>query len=239
MARTVRSGRGKKGATDANPSGASASRSAATPPAAQATDAAPRARKSAERREAILNAALDEFSARGFAAARLDDVAARAGVAKGTIYLHFADKEALFQDIVRTLIVPVVSAVEIMPPPGVPVRVILNGLIDVFIREVYGTRRRDVIRLMMTEGPRFPALAEFYYHSVVERALAGMRVLIGAAIARGELRDDTLLRFPQLIIAPAMLAVIWSGLFERFAPLDVKALMKSHLDVYFGQEAAT
>jgi hypothetical protein len=92
---------------------------------------------------------------------------------------------------------------------------------------------------MMTEGPRFPALAEFYYHSVVERALAGMRVLIGAAIARGELRDDTLLRFPQLIIAPAMLAVIWSGLFERFAPLDVKALMKSHLDVYFGQEAAT
>jgi AcrR family transcriptional regulator len=238
MARTVRSGRGKKGAADANPSGASASRSAATPPAAQATDAAPRARKSAERREAILNAALDEFSSRGFAAARLDDVAARAGVAKGTIYLHFADKEALFQEIVRAMIVPVVSAVEVAPPPGMPVRTVLNVLIDRFVQDVYGTRRRDVIRLMMTEGPRFPALAEFYYRNVVERALKGMRVLLTAAIERGELRDDALLRFPQLIVAPAMMAVVWSGLFERFAPLDVAALMKSHLDLYFGREPA-
>lgn len=233
MARKTSKTSGRKTAEAAQ----QASHGSAPDLAGQAASA--RTRKSAERREAILYAALEEFSARGYAAARLEDVAARAGVAKGTIYLHFADKEALFQDIVRTLIVPVISAVEITPPPGVPVRAVLNGLIDVFIREVYGTRRRDVIRLMMTEGPRFPALAEFYYHNVVERALAGMRVLIGAAIARGELRDDTLLRFPQLIIAPAMLAVIWSGLFERFAPLDVKALMKSHLDVYFGQEAAT
>src|SRR5665213_4554440 len=68
-----------------------------------------RARKSAERRAAILAAALDEFAARGFAATRLDDVAQRAGVAKGTIYLHFADKETLFQELIRTALVPLIG----------------------------------------------------------------------------------------------------------------------------------
>ena len=87
-----------------------------------------RAQKAAARREAILSAALDEFSARGFASARLDDIAERAGVAKGTIYLYFADKEALFQDIVRTMIVPVVAVVEHVPPPDVPIRAVLENI---------------------------------------------------------------------------------------------------------------
>src|ERR1700757_4306232 len=71
-----------------------------------------RAERAAARRSAILEAALDEFSARGFAGARLDDVAQRAGVAKGTIYLHFKDKEALFQELVRTMLGPLVAGLE-------------------------------------------------------------------------------------------------------------------------------
>src|SRR5215470_12768045 len=69
----------------------------------------PRAERQAAKREAILAAALDEFSARGFAATRLDDIAKRADVAKGTIYLYFRDKESLFQELVRTMLSPVVS----------------------------------------------------------------------------------------------------------------------------------
>ena len=68
-----------------------------------------RAERAAERRGAIIEAAMDEFIARGFAATRLDDVAKRAGVAKGTIYLHFKDKEALFEELIRTAIVPLVN----------------------------------------------------------------------------------------------------------------------------------
>jgi len=198
-----------------------------------------RARKAAARREAILSAALDEFSARGFTAARLEDVAARADVAKGTIYLHFADKEALFQEIVRTMIVPVIAVVELKPPPEVPTRVVLESLIEIFVREVYGSRRRDVIRLMMTEGPRFPALAEFYYRNVIERALGAMRGLLQRAVARGEISPDTpLLKFPQLIVTPGLFAIIWSGLFDRFDPVDVRALMRAQLDFIFGKERA-
>src|SRR6266478_1913935 len=74
--------------------------------------AGPRAGRRAERRQAILAAALQEFSARGFAAARLDDVAVAAGIAKGTIYLYFRDKEALFQDLIRSEMSPVVATLE-------------------------------------------------------------------------------------------------------------------------------
>jgi AcrR family transcriptional regulator len=190
-----------------------------------------RAEKSEARRQAIVAAALEEFCARGFAATRIDDVAARAGVAKGTIYLHFDDKEALFREIVTTMLVPLVAVLENPPPPDVPLRAVLEGFFDLFVREIYSTQRRNVIRLVMTEGPRFPELAEFHYRNVVARAIAAMRTLLRRARERGEIVDDTLIRFPQLIIAPAMVAIVWSGLFDRFAPLDVDALLRAHLGV--------
>jgi AcrR family transcriptional regulator len=199
----------------------------------------PRARKSAARREAILTAALDEFSSQGFAAARMDDVARRAGVGKGTIYLHFQDKEALFQDLVRTMLVPLVAGLEAARPGDQPVRQLIESFIELFVREVYNTRRRNVLRLVLTEGQRFPTLAEFYYREVVERAMAAMRALLQRAVARGELKDDTLIKFPQLIVAPGIVAVMWSGLFDRFAPLDVTAMMHAHLDLIFGTERAS
>jgi AcrR family transcriptional regulator len=198
-----------------------------------------RAEKSAARRLAILEAALDEFSAQGFAATRIEDVARRAGVAKGTIYLHFHDKEALFQEIVRTMLGPIVSALEALRPGDQPVRPLIASFIDLFVREVYGTKRRNVLRLVMTEGPRFPKLAEFHYREVVERGIAAMRALIERALARGELKHEVLLRFPQLVVAPGIVAIIWSGLFERFAPLDVAGLMHAHLDILFDQESTS
>lgn len=187
-----------------------------------------RAAKSEARRQAIVEAALAEFCARGFAATRIEDVAARAGVAKGTIYLHFDDKAALFREIVGTMLVPLVAVLE-GPPPDIPLRETLAGFFDLFVQEIYSTERRNVLRLVMTEGPRFPELAEFYYRSVVARAIAAMRALLRRAHERGELADDTLIRFPQLIVAPALMAILWSGLFDRFAPLDVRAMLEAHL----------
>src|SRR6266849_6435545 len=98
-----------------------------------------RADKSALRRDAILAAALEQFSACGFAAARLEDVAQRAGVGKGTIYLHFRDKQALFQELVTTMLVPFIANIEALPPVGLPIRVVLERLIDLFVREIYST----------------------------------------------------------------------------------------------------
>jgi AcrR family transcriptional regulator len=198
-----------------------------------------RAQKSAARREAILAAALDEFSTRGFAAARLEDVARRAGVAKGTIYLHFANKEALFQELVRTMLGPLVATLDQLRATDLPMRTVLERFADLFVTEIYGTRRRDVVHLVISEGARFPKLAEFYYREVVERGMAAMRAVLERAVARGEIRYTGLARFPQLVVAPGLVAIIWRGLFDRFAPLDAAAMMRAHIDILLGPRSAS
>ena len=192
-----------------------------------------------ERRAAILAAALEEFAARGFAATRLDDVARRAGVAKGTIYLHFRDKESLFQELVRAMLSPLVGTIEAAALRDLPIRAVVETIVDLFVNEIYGTRRKDVIRLIIAEGSRFPKLAEFYYREVIARVLPVMRARLTLAVERGELPHDALARFPQLLVAPALVSIIWNALFGRLAPLDVRELMRAHLDVLFGARSAT
>ncbi len=193
--------------------------------------------RSAARRETILTAALDEFSSRGFEAARLDDVAKRAGVAKGTIYLYFRDKESLFQELVRAMLTPLVGTIEALGAAEVPIGVLIEQIVDLFVCEIYETRRKDVIRLMITEGRRFPKLAEFYYREVLARIIAAVRALLRRAAARGEV-PEALAEFPQIIAAPGLVAIIWSGLFERFEPLDVRKMMKTHVDLLFAPRRA-
>lgn len=194
-----------------------------------------------ERRAAIVAAGLDEFTAKGFAATRLEDVAKRAGVAKGTIYLHFKDKEALFQELVRTAIGPLVVRIA-HPPIGEGVgsaRAAMEALADSFIRDVIGTRRADIVRMIISEGARFPSLADFYYREVVAHGITGMCKLIQYGIARGEIRNRGLAEFPQLLVGPMVVAVIWQGLFGKHAALDAAAMLRVHLDLIFDEGRAT
>lgn len=196
-----------------------------------------REERSAARREVILAAALEEFSETGFAATRLDDVAARAKIAKGTIYLYFRGKEALFQELVRAMLTPLVGTIEALGNADMMMAQFADRLVDVFVREIYETRRKDVIRLMITEGRRFPKLAEFYYREVLSRIIAAMRVLLKHAAMRGE-APPGLVDFPQILAAPGLIAIVWGGLFGRFEPLDVRAMMKVHVDILFKRRAA-
>jgi len=201
--------------------------------------AASRADRAAERRGAIIEAAMDEFIARGFAATRLDDIAKRAGVAKGTIYLHFKDKESMFEELIRTALVPLTGRLAAPPLTGGSVRDAIEGFARMFVQEVATTRRGDIVRLVVAEGPRFPAIADFYYREVVSRGLAGMRALIELAIARGEIGQKDLARYPQILVAPAIVAVVWQSLFSRHAPLDATEMFRVHLDLIFGERRTT
>lgn len=205
---------------------------------APATRPSKRARAASERRAAILAAGLDEFTAKGFAATRLDDVAKRAGVAKGTIYLHFEDKEALFREMVTVALGPLIARLANPPLAGGSARAALEAFADLFAREVAGTRRGDILRLIIAEGARFPALAEFYYREVVAHGLAGLRKVLDYGIARGEIRNRALPQFPQIVVAPAVVGVIWQGLFGRHAPIDLAAMLRVHLDLIFDEGKA-
>ena len=97
--------------------------------------------------------------------------------------------------------------------------------------EVLGSDRKLLLRLMIAEGPRFPAITAFYHREVVSRGMALMRTVAQRAVARGEFSTDAAARFPQLIVAPLLLAVIWDGLFSKIEPLDVGGLLRAHCDL--------
>jgi AcrR family transcriptional regulator len=194
--------------------------------------------RSAERRETILAAALAEFSARGFEATRLDDVASRAKIAKGTIYLYFRDKESLFQELIRDMLTPLIGTIQTLGAVDLPLAVLADRLADMFVREVYETPRKEIVRLMITEGRRFPKVAEFYYREVLSHIIAGVRAILRRAAERGEV-SPALVDFPQILVAPGLVAIIWGGLFERFEPLDVRAMMKTHVELLLASRKAS
>jgi hypothetical protein len=135
------------------------------------------------------------------------------------------------------MLTPLVGTIEAMGEADVPVALLADRIVDLFVREIYETRRKDVIRLMITEGRRFPKLAEFYYREVLSRVIGAVRALLRRAAARGEIPEG-LADYPQIVAAPGLLAIVWSGLFERFEPLDVRKMMKTHVQLLFSPRRA-
>ncbi len=194
----------------------------------------PRAEKAAVKRRRILEAALEEFAQKGFAAARMEDVARRARVAKGTVYLYFDDKQALFEGLVHEMVIsPLRGVLEMRPARGEGVGQTLRRVLPPAISRVARTRVGDLLRLLIGEGVRFPRLAESYRRLWIEPMTARMRELLAHAHAQGELAHQALVKFPQLLVAPALMAIIWTGLFGRALPLDVQAMLEAHLDIVF------
>ncbi len=190
---------------------------------------------SERRRRAILDAAFDVFTEEGFAAARLDEIAQRAGVAKGTLYLFSKDKEDLFEQVAIDAVAPVLQRVTLIAEQAdLPFGAMLTGLLTLFQREVLDTRRREIMRLVIAEGARFPRIAQFYHREVISRGLAAISSAAGRAHVRGELPSDALTRFPQLLFGPMLLSMIWRGLFESYQPLDVAGLLAAHRDLLLG-----
>lgn len=185
-----------------------------------------------ERRRAILDAALDVFAEHGFNGARMEDVARRAGIAKGTLYLYFKDKTALFEGLVHDAADPIFARLEgeFATFQG-STRDFLLLLFQHIQTEVLSSQRRHIVRLMLSEGERFPVIADFYYREVVSRGLDLLRAINARALEKGEIVSDAALRFPQLIIAPVLLAASWEGLFGRHEPLDLPGMFTAHAEM--------
>ena len=190
-----------------------------------------------DRRRQILDAALDVFAEHGYAAARLEDVAARAGVAKGTIYLYFADKRTLFMELARTAAAPMIERIGELAVADAPIDQMLRSLAVRFETEVLGTRRKEVFRLVIAEAGRFPEIAEFYHRDIVSRMLPLLREVLARAARRGELRVGVEQALPHLFIAPFFMSIIWDGLFGSIEPLDTHALLSAHIDLLTGAGA--
>lgn len=192
-----------------------------------------------QRRAEILTAAFALFAERGFAATRMEDIAVRAGIAKGTVYLHFPDKEALFIELVSGIASPILGEVDaLVQNEAIPPRSAVSMFYALFRREVLETERRHLLRLVLAEGPMFPSVTEFYHREIISKGLGVLRILLRRAVLRGELRNPAITDVPQLVIAPALMSIIWSTLFERYEHLDTQKLFDTFLDTLFLPEAA-
>ena len=184
------------------------------------------------RPQEIVAAAFDEFATKGYAATRLEDVAARAKVSKGLPYLYFKTKEELFKAVIRSVISPLFDAMrERMLSTDMSCEAFLKGPFLSFVQELVGSRRVLIARLLIAEGHKHPELTAFYYEQVIAKGRETLQAFIDRGIERGEFKPTPLRDFPQLLIAPALFAVIWRTLFERHHHLDINALLKTHIDL--------
>jgi AcrR family transcriptional regulator len=192
-----------------------------------------RRRKDARPQE-ILEAALACFAGKGFAATRMDDIAESAGVTKGTIYLYFENKEAVFKALVRESIGTQIGQVlEQAAAFQGPARDLLRMVVST-VGEILRTSDRVVLpKIIVAEAGNFPELARFYREEIIDKGLGALSAVIARGVERGEFRKIDPQHAARLCIAPVLLAAVWRTTFARFdaAPYDYQGFLNTHLDV--------
>jgi AcrR family transcriptional regulator len=185
------------------------------------------------RRDDILAAAKAEFAARGFAGARMEDIARRIGISKAALYLQFDTKEALFRALVEALVgetLPQVLPAEI---GDMPAKQLLTAFIPAALRRIAGGDIAFVPRLIIGEGNKFPELARFYHDMAVNRILGLVERLIQHGIDRGEFRAVDAHHVARSIAGGVMFAALWRTVLEPVGAesLDIEAMARAHLDL--------
>jgi AcrR family transcriptional regulator len=183
----------------------------------------------------IVAAALEVFVERGFAATRLEEVARRAGVTKGTVYLYFSSKEALFKAVVRETIVPVIAQGEALAQsfPG-SARELVERLVREYWRLVGETALAGIPKLMIAEAANFPELARFYYEEVAVRGHRLMAGVLERGIRNGEFRKMDVQFAAKIAMAALMHASVVRRSFASCMPegFDVATYLDTHIDIY-------
>ncbi|MEJ6788466.1 TetR/AcrR family transcriptional regulator [Brevundimonas sp. BR2-1] len=190
-------------------------------------------RRPADRPAEILAAALEVFAERGFQAARLEEVAKRAGVSKGALYLYFETKADLFRAVVTDAISPNLERVKMMAAAAVPFEQAVRMGVGMLARTVVTDRRiTGVVKLVIAESRNHPELATIWHETVVQPGITLMSGLIAAAQARGEVRPGDPRLFAFGIMGPMVLSMVWRETFEPVGaePVDVAKLADQHLD---------
>jgi AcrR family transcriptional regulator len=188
-------------------------------------------RRKEDRPQEITEAAFRVFAEKGYASARVDDVATRAGISKGLLYLYFKTKEELFKAVIKSVVIRRVDALLLaVDETELSSAEFIRGPLLEFMKRVPGSPIAIVIRLLISEGQRHPDLVDYYWDNVVSKGLAVISGFVERGVQRGEFRETAVTNLPQLILAPMMLSTIWRILFAK-RTLDTDKLMETHVDM--------
>ena len=192
-----------------------------------------RARRKAERPAEILDAAFEEFVKNGYAATRLEDVAARAGVTKGTIYFYFETKERVFEEMIRhkaQSFFPDVDRYASELKGSYTAR--LRELIAFVYRRLGDDRvSRETLRFLIAEGMRFPDLVDCHYDEFVRPMIEQFQKMLEAGVAAGEFRASPAIAFTEIVMSPGLLLSLWSLLFGSRRKIDIADFTDASIDL--------
>jgi len=184
----------------------------------------------------ILDAALKVFAAKGYAAARMDDIAREAGVTKGTIYLYFENKEAVFKSLVRESLGATIGAVaaQVAEYRG-SARELLRFALNAMAALLVNSDRVVLPKIIIAESGNFPELARFYRFEIIEKGLGALSAVIERGMAQGEFRHAPVHHVIRLCVAPVLLGAVWRATFAAFdpEPYDYQGLIDTHLEILF------
>lgn len=174
-----------------------------------------------ERRQALLGAALDEFFEKGFAATRMDDIARRASLSKGALYLYFDSKEALFHGLVESLASPSLDTIEQITEHAASLKDALSGIrrfAPVLIRE---TDLPRLMKVMVGDSQLFPDIVRTYREELVDRVLSMIASLLKRANDAGETKIDNPDLTARLVMAPVVFSALWQAVFNQQSEAEV------------------
>ena len=192
-------------------------------------------RRKEERPAEITQAAMEVFAEHGYAATRVDEVAKRAGVSKGLLYLYFKTKEELFRAVIRGVVVPRINELRTaIADTELSAEEFLRGPYLEFIQSFPDSPAHIVVRLLIAEGPKHPDLTAYYFDQVISGGLDALQRLIRRGVRDGEFRQSDLDEFPQLLVAPVLISIIWKTLFQKHRSLDTDRFLQTHIDLILG-----
>ena len=188
-------------------------------------------RRKEDRPQEITEAAFAAFADKGYAATKVEDVARRAGVSKGLLYLYFKTKEELFKAVVRSVVIPRVDSLQReLAESELSAEEFIRGPVTEFMKRIPGSPVSVVIRLLISEAPKHPDLVEFYWENVASRGLAALKGLLDRGVSTGEFRRTAVNDLPQLLLAPVMVSVVWGVVFANRS-LDTDRLIETNIEM--------
>jgi len=188
-------------------------------------------RRKEDRPQEITEAAFAAFADKGFTATKVEEVAQRAGVSKGLLYLYFKTKEELFKAVIRNVVTPRVDELtRTLDSSELGAEAFIRGPLLAFMQRLPGSPASVVIRLMISEAPKHPDLVDYYWDNVASRGLAALRQLLARGVENGEFRETAVNELPQLFVAPVMISIVWGIVFADRS-LDTDRLIETQVDM--------
>ena len=186
-----------------------------------------------ERIQLLLDAALDEFVERGFSAARMDDIAARAKLSKGTLYIYFDSKEALFNALIDTVALPKLDQISQLAALDSSFEDFLNGLSKFAQTTIKESKLPNLVKILIGESNNFPESVQRYRLNVLDRILGSLSDVLRVADERGEITVDDPDLTARLVMSPVIFSALWHVVFAHKddAQVDLDALFRLHTQI--------